>query len=190
MILSATDSGANNLIMLLLVLCACTIMIMLLRRHQFRATSRRDLGREQLVRLRDQRRLYHSMDDLLVQLEDASRRIGAQLDTKFAKLEAVIRDADERIARLEGILGRREAKETPRTTPPEQRVASQTGPAPRESSRAGTPGEFERGGSGGDSRCQRVYELLDAGVAPIRVAEQLGLPLGEVELIMKLRDLR
>ncbi len=41
-----------------------------------------------------------------------------------------------------------------------------------------------------DARYERIYELVDAGASPIQVAEQLDLPLGEVELILDLRKLR
>ena len=41
-----------------------------------------------------------------------------------------------------------------------------------------------------DPRFERIYELVDAGASPIQVAEQLDLPLGEVELILDLRKLR
>src|SRR5262245_41987123 len=41
--------------------------------------------------------LRRDLDDLLVELQDLSRRITAEIDTRFAKLEAAMRDADRRI---------------------------------------------------------------------------------------------
>ncbi len=165
MILSLSENADNGMMMVLLVLCAIVIMVVLLRRHQFRSTSGRDMAREQIARIRDQHKLRHSMDELLVQLEEVSRRVGAQVDTKFAKLEKVIRDADDRIARLEHVLGRAggEPTQQPAKPPPVEPV---------------------------DTRFQQVYDLVDAGASPIKAAEQLDLPLGEVELIMNLRKLR
>ena len=106
MILSASESAGSGMTMLLLVLCATVIMVVLLRRHQFRSTTRREMSRDHVSRIRDQHKLRNSMDELLVELEEVSRRVGAQVNTKFAKLETVIRDADERIARLDRVLGR------------------------------------------------------------------------------------
>jgi hypothetical protein len=186
MILSATDNAAAGMTTLLLVLCGIVIMIVLLRRHQFRSATGRDMAREQLARIRDQNKLRNSLDELLVQLEEASRRVGAQLDTKFAKLETVIRDADDRLARLEhalGPLGDRPAQ-TPASAEPAARRAQGRG-----GGRDRVPSDDTTSGPG-DPRFQRVCELVDAGATPIQAAEELGMPLGEVELILNLRKLR
>jgi hypothetical protein len=191
MILSLTSSVDNGMTTLLLVLCAIVIMIVLLRRHQFRGTTRRDMGRDHIARLRDQHQLRQSMDELLVQLEEVSRSVGAQVDTKFAKLEKVIHDADERVARLERVLGRpgREPAESPTKTPatpakpdtPPPNVASARAPVRAERSPSIEPS---------DPRFQRVYDLVDAGASAITAAQQLNMPVGEVELILNLRQLR
>jgi hypothetical protein len=204
MILSASESAGNGMTMLLLVLCATVIMVVLLRRHQFRSTTRREMSRDHVARIRDQHKLRHSMDELLVELEEVSRRVGAQVDTKFAKLETVIRDADERIARLEHVLGRQGGGgESPghratRDEPSQSGMSAvgrlpSTEPAARDISRSPehqpsdsptTPDESS------DPRFRHVYDLIDAGATPIKAAEQLGLPLGEVELILNLRKFR
>jgi hypothetical protein len=186
MILSEIDSAGDGMMTVLLVLCATVIMIVLLRRHQFRSTSRREMSRDHIARIRDQHKLRESMDELLLQLEEVSRRVGAQVDTKFAKLETVIRDADERIARLEGVLGRSgDTRPQPRAPGSAKREgAGETPAGGTDTPAAPNPAEPP------DPRFQRVYELIDAGSSPIKAAEQLGLPLGEVELILDLRDLR
>jgi hypothetical protein len=181
----------NGMVALLLVLCATIIMVVLLRRHQFRGTTQRDLARDHIARIRDQHRLRDSMDELLVQLEEVSRRVGAQVDTKFAKLEKVIRDADDRLARLEGALKRSGGN-----------VAKPGVVLPSVAARRGASAAQEAGGGGegpaeprpaiapDDARFEQVYELADTGATPIRIAEQLDLPLGEVVLILNLRKLR
>jgi hypothetical protein len=194
MILSLSDSGNNGLMMLMLVLCATVIMIVLLRRHQFRGTSRREMARDHVSRIRDQHRLRQSMDELLVQLEEASRRVGAQIDTKFAKLETVIQDADDRLARLEHVLGRlggEKAASRASAGGRSTRPASITRTPPTsgaEKVARNSPGRSP--GEAPDPSFERVYELIDAGASPLKTAEQLGLPLGEVELILNLRKLR
>ena len=192
MVLSITSGADNGMAMVLLVLCAIVIMVVLLRRHQFRGTPRRDMARDHVARRRDQRQVRQTMDELLVQLEEVSRSVGAQVETKFAKLEKVIRDADDRIARLEGVLERSgsEPSAAPASTPPTTpKVAARP-------SRDGAGREPQRHPEPippiqpVDPRFQRVYDLVDAGTSTIRAAEQLNLPLGEVELILNLRKLR
>ncbi|MFQ5804893.1 MAG: hypothetical protein ACE5I3_00420 [Phycisphaerae bacterium] len=174
------------MVTVLMVLCAIVIMVMLLRRHQFRATTGRDVAREQLARIRDQHRLRESMDQLLVELEEVSRRVGAQVDTKFAKLDAVIRDADDRIARLEQMLGRHGTEPSQPAAPAKPAAqAALEGGAKDEPPPAKCPDPEPA-----DPRFRRVYELVDAGASPIKAAEELGMPLGEVELILNLRRLR
>jgi hypothetical protein len=186
MMLSMPDSTANGMVTVLLVLCAIVIMIVLLRRHQFRTTTGRDVAREQLARVRDQHKLRQSMDELLVQLEEVSRRVSAQVETKFAKLETVIRDADDRIAQLETLLQRLYGKQAEPPAP--------AAPAARTSKKRGADVEAfsaeQAADEPADPRFRRVYELVDAGASPIRAAEELGMPLGEVELILNLRRLR
>ena len=43
-----------------------------------------------------ERRIRRDLESLMIELEELSRKISAQIDTRFAKLEAVIRDADRR----------------------------------------------------------------------------------------------
>ena len=57
MVLNVASSADNGMTVVLLVLCATVIMIMLLRRHQFRGTTRRDMARDHIARVRDQHQL-------------------------------------------------------------------------------------------------------------------------------------
>ena len=208
----------------LLAFLGVALLLIQLRRHQFRTTTARDVTRDQSARLRDQRGIQQTMDQLLIQLEELSRRINAQVDTKFLKLETVIRDADDRIARLEGLLGKSKQPGT-RTTgavkAPEAKPVSEPGresrpttPPPKASPpvpRASTPPpepstppavastpparvdealEPARPVTPADPRVGRVHALADAGQQPIKIAEELDMPLGEVEFILNLRDFR
>lgn len=204
-----TSSG--GMMTLLLVLSAVTIMIMLLRRHQFRTTSSRSVAREQLNRLRDQKQLRASLDDLLIQLEEVAREVGGQIDTKFAKLEAVVRDADERIAELRRLAEQVEAgrQRELNATPPD--LASMMS-RPEETARDAAPSGVESSEDPPRKRArveappppatarrsptsnlpppplfQKIYERADSGMPTIKIAESLHMTLGEVELILNLR---
>src|SRR5690349_19400021 len=53
--------------------------------------------------LSQQRSVEQQMQNLLVELSDMARQITAQLDTRAAKLEALIKEADEKIAALRAL---------------------------------------------------------------------------------------
>jgi hypothetical protein len=101
--------------------------------------------------------IRRDMDLLMVELQELSRRISAEIDTRFAKLEAAIRDADRRIAVL-------------------NRLSRNAGDRPDD----GMKSDF-------DARHGVVYELADAGFSPIEIARDLGKTPGEIELILNLR---
>lgn len=172
-LLGALDSG---MALLLVVLCLTMLSVSVLRRSRERTVTSRDLTREQRARQRDQHDLQFSMDALLVQLEEVSRKINAQVDTRFAKLEAVIRDADARIARLQALQGEGAPTEVVIIQTPDPQSPEKQPPARQHASAA--------------ERKQRIYELSDAGNTALTIADALSLPVGEVELILSLRQYR
>jgi C4-dicarboxylate-specific signal transduction histidine kinase len=110
-----------------------------------------------LQSLARQRAVERQMETLLVELSQMATQITSQLDTRAAKLEALIREADERITAA----GRGGFVHTTRATRPEE-----TPPDPRHA---------------------EVYALADQGRAAADIAHQLNRPSGEVELILALR---
>jgi len=195
-ILSAIDGTHNGMLTLMLVLAATGIMVVLLRRRQFRSTSRRESTRDHIARVRDEHKLHDAMGELLLELEEVSRRVGAQIETRYAKLEAVMRDADARIAHLEQLRGARPAGAAHVVAEPGAPASGGTEPRASAGGRSravdGGDGDPARSGpeEAADPRFRRVYELVDAGATPIKAAEELGMPLGEVELILNLRAFR
>ncbi|MFH1749036.1 MAG: hypothetical protein ABIG44_18550 [Planctomycetota bacterium] len=164
MILSEADTYQNGLIFLVAILGLTFISLMLTRRARRRSLASNQQSRQNYEHLRQQSHVHSTMNELLLQLEDISRRINAQLDTKFVKLETVVRDADARIARLEKL-----TSQAPDLT---------TAVSPR----ADTATD-----SSANPPTQRIYELADAGQSPTQIAEAVALPLGEVELVLNLR---
>lgn len=116
--------------------------------------------------LAQQRSSEREMQSLLVEFSEMARQMSAQLDTRSAKLEELIRQADERIERLNG------APLPQRTEQPTASDATETTrPAPQPP----------------DPRHADVYSLADQGRDPYEIAASLGKPRGEVELILALR---
>jgi len=103
--------------------------------------------------------LRRDLESLIVELQELSRRISAEIDTRFAKLEAAMRDADHRIAVL-------------------HRLAREG--ADRQADASGRPDDHE-------ARHAVVYELADAGMSPVDIAKEVGRTPGEVEVILNLR---
>ncbi|MBN1488276.1 MAG: hypothetical protein JXA69_00035 [Phycisphaerae bacterium] len=130
-------------------------------------------ARQRLDELAAQRGVKGDMEELLAELQDLSRKINAQIDTKFAKLEAVIADADRRIEVLERLSG--SSGEQPRL---DITVGDDI---------AGGPPPSPAAGPRAMAATARVYELADSGMTPVQIAQALGRTPGEIELILGLR---
>lgn len=118
--------------------------------------------------LSQQRSVERDMNNLLVELSEMARQVTAQLDTRAAKLEALIEEADRKIAALRALTG-----EATERTP--QLTTHSTLPPPR-------PAAHEE-----DQRHSEVYEMADQGLSATEIARRLGRPHGEIELILALR---
>ena len=135
--------------------------------------------------LSKQRSVEREMSNLLVELSEMSRQITAQLDTRAAKLELLLKEADEKIEALRAANGAAGAPSSSaaRREPPgptAERMAllgdADEPAAPSEASRVPI-----------DPRHAEVYALADAGRSAHEIASRLGRPSGEVELILALR---
>src|SRR5439155_22671356 len=101
---------------------------------------------------------------------EMARTVGAQLDARAARLEELIRAADERIGRLNSA-----------PAPPD----SNGHPADAPSAPSPVTIQEEI-----DPRHAQIYALLDEGLTSHQIADRLGRPEGEVELIIALRPRR
>jgi len=129
--------------------------------------------------LTQQRAVERDMSNLLVELSEMARQMTAQLDTRAAKLELLIKEADERLAALRSARGL--PAQGPADGAPEERLDGVIveARAPRSNS---LPDQKI------DPRHLQVYNLADEGVPPPEIARQLGRPSGEIELILALRN--
>jgi hypothetical protein len=119
---------------------------------------------------KDQPKARGDAERLAVDLEETARAVSALLDTKIRVLDKLIRDADERIARLERLAGpagpgggaAQTAGAQPAPEPPEEPLAHH----------------------------QHIFSLADQGLGVQEIAEKSGHPRGEVELVLSLRKLK
>lgn len=109
--------------------------------------------------LAQQRSVEKQMQNVLVELSKMAREITAQLDTRAARLEELLKEADRKIEILRGA-----------AAPPGD-------PAPSGSS---VPEAL-------DPRHGQIYTLADQGRSVQEIARQLDRPSGEIELILALR---
>ncbi len=112
-----------------------------------------------------------AIERMAVDLEEVARSISALLDTRMRALEKLIRDADDRIARLKDISGQALGE-----------------------GKAGTEGESAGERSGASAKVEEtlahhasIYGLADEGLSVQEIAEQTGYQAGEVELVLSLR---
>lgn len=126
------------------------------------------------ARIKEEGAVKSDLTEFMVQLQQVAREINAQLDTKFIKLERSISDADDRIARLQRTIRAADGEPMLDVTVSDD-PAGQTIAPPRTSLSA---------------RRQRIFSLADTGESAASIAAQMGVSVGEVDLILKLRTVR
>jgi hypothetical protein len=134
-------------------------------------------------KMEQQRALERDMQTLLVEYEQMIRNMTSQLDTRAAKLELLIKEADEKLAALRVANAGSTAapsSESAAVMHTEVAIARATDITPTPRRDANAP----------DPRHAEVYALADQGLSARDVARQLGRPNGEVELILALRTAR
>jgi hypothetical protein len=148
-----------------------------------------------------------------VQMHELARELSARLDSKMRALEQLTREADRAAARLEAALAATQPAATSRST------FSKAASAAREVLRGGNdfdapPASQADGlklgggspsssvsslesarapaadGPSSDHRYDEIYLLADYGHSAAEIAQRLGSPIGEVELILSLRSKR
>jgi len=145
--------------------------------------------------------LKRDMERLLVELNELARQINGQIDTRYAKLEQTMADADRRISALRVLI--RAAKTELKAVLDETGSSGANGgddltleslditigdedDAPDETAADPAPQSPSDDSEGLDRR--RIYELSDQGRQAIEIAQQLDQSVGEVELILNLRN--
>ncbi len=132
-------------------------------------------ARDHVAKLKEEHAVKGDMRELMVELQDLSRDINAQMDTRFAKLEVSIRSADERIDLLERLLRAADGRPTIDTLVSGNDEAS---PLPPQQPRVGHA----------EPPHARIYDLADGGRNSIQIAQETGKTPGEIELILSLRE--
>jgi hypothetical protein len=135
-----------------------------------------------------------------VQMHDMAREVAARIDNKIGILEHLIRDADARIARLQAVgewMDRSATLDLKLDARADAGIVLSklsAGGHDRATSSAnrqldGAPPRPARITAASQSQAE-IYALADAGHSSAEIASQLSSPIGEVELILGLRQRR
>jgi len=134
---------------------------------------------EQIDRMKQQRGMRGDLENLMVEIEQLSRRFGAQLDAKSIRLERLLGEADRRIEKFQELIREPQAAHSPQKGDP-------LAPPPQGAS------DPQHAGGGGrvlaDPLAKSVYALSDQGLEPADIAQRLGELVGKIELILALRN--
>lgn len=150
------------------LICAAGLTLVYVAMRPFKKRGKDPLARAAIPTLAGQREVERQMTELLVELEQMARQMTGQLDTRANKLELLIKQADEKIALLHGAGHAIPAGSV-------AIAAMETAP--------GLPAALAA-----DPRHLAVYDLADTGQSARQIAQQLGRPHGEIELILALRQ--
>ena len=195
-VLLAEQNLPANMALLAGVALITTWLVMRVRKRRAAGEDRADLTpRELIERNRQHDALRGDLEDLMVEIEQLTRRFGAQLDAKSIHLEKLLDDAEQRIAELKGLA---DAATGASTAPPGNAEATRTptdkakaARAPRAAPDDEAPAVAPAAGddaSPDDPLADRVYQLADAGQDPVAIARHLNEHVGKVELILALRQ--
>jgi len=116
-----------------------------------------------------------------VEMHDRTREMTGTLDSKMSALQSLIADADRAAVRLERALGEVGDR---KSDGDESSSCDGARPVPGTGE---TLGAREDGDRQSDLQRERVFTLADYGHPPSEIAARLDRPVGEIELILRLR---
>jgi len=139
-----------------------TMSMMMGIRKRRRRSHTKGTARDRVDELKQKQAVRGDLEQLMVEIEQLSKRFGAQLDAKTVQMERLIDEADRKIVELKQLERARDEApsiQTPTPNPP-------------------TPD---------DALKRSVCDLADQGHDPVEIARQLDEHVGKVELILALR---
>jgi len=134
-------------------------------------------ARKRYAKMSQELQAKRDLESVMVELDELARQIHGRIDTKFAKLELVIRDADARIAQLSRLTSASRQSSSLDVTVADNAPTYASKPTPKKPSPPGATPHMHA----------EVYRLADAGICPVDIAAKVGRMTGEVELILSLR---
>lgn len=172
------------------------ISLLLMRLKKRRGPQRNITPREQLEHMKQEKGMRRDLEGVMVEIEQLAKRFGHQLDAKTIELEQLMREADEKIAKMEALkteLGLAESGQVSTRgdgfagaikMPDETYASSVEVLESPEMPRTSLPVDDIPV----NDLTARVYRLADQGCSVDEIARQLDEHHGKVELILSLRS--
>lgn len=178
-VLQAAEAGAKNggsgYWQLALVLLAIGMLSLLARWRKAKAPPPAPSARELRERDHDPDRYRSAADKAIVEMLEMSRTLNAQVDTKIRMLNRLVKDAEEKSARLERLLARAGVA-IEDGKPPEREAPPSGEPAP---SASGRLAKAQSGAFVSDLQ-ERIFMLHDEGKTVAEIAKATNLSTTEV----------
>lgn len=174
-LLALAGMSTTQAVLLALAVVGLTIVMLSTRRRI--AQSRQPSGssvRRRYEQYQERNRAGRDLETVMAELDQLARQVHGRLDTRFAKLEMVIRDADERIENLSRLVRAAEGSPTLDLTL-EEAVPDPPPPDDKDID---------------DKRHAPIYRLADSGLTAAEIAGEVDRTTGEIELILALRRTR
>lgn len=174
-LLALAGLSSTQAVLLAMALVGLTIVMLSTRKRI--AKSRQPPGasmRRRYEQAQERNKAGRDIETVMVELDQLARQVHGRLDTRFAKLEMIIRDADERIENLSRLVRAAQGSPTLDLTL-EEAVPD---PPPLEEK------DID------DERHAPIYRLADSGLAAAEIALEVDRTTGEIELILSLRRTR
>lgn len=130
--------------------------------------------------LQQQKALERDMQNVVVELSEMTRQMSAQLETRSAKLDLLIQEADQKIARLDAAIAAVESD-----TPKRSTLIDMPSSAPTKTPMKSPGLRLVKDDT--EDRWAEVYALADQGFSTSQIASKLNRPEGEVDLILHIR---
>ena len=169
----ALITGRQLAIILAVIIITSLMLISARRKIRESRNTPRAYSRDLYARIKEEKTAIGNMQEVMLELEQLARQIHGQVDTRYAKLEAVIRDADKRIETL-------------------SRLARTDDDSPALDVTVGIEQKEEHDPRSDDTALphSEVHRLADAGLGVVQIAKETDRNVGEVELILALRKTR
>ncbi|MEX2213324.1 MAG: hypothetical protein WD768_04310 [Phycisphaeraceae bacterium] len=168
------------------MLIVMAMFSMLRKRRKNEAANPQLAPQEQLERNKQLRGMRGDLEELMVEIEQFAKRLGAQLDAKAIQLETLLKQAERKAQELKALGGNSHSSPRQETSPrdiSETASPSRTAASTRTATETATKVESETT----DPVAKAVYRLADQGLAPHDIAQKLNEHVGKIELILALR---
>lgn len=176
-----------------LMLIMIFVMFRRMRKHYQQAPPPHQSAGDRVRQLQQQqpdRQLHNRINELMAELADLSRQINGQLDTRLARMDLLLREADRKIETLANLT------DHPPDAHDEQTDTSSPSPKPETS--ANTPASSTPSQPSPDTDLdntdlssadnQTILSLAGQGWSALRIAQKCHRPVGEIQLILALKE--